>query len=129
MHPARRRCWAAAFDAVGLAKFTLDLTATGSGSAVIVNGLEVTEFVRSVAVRASHGDVTTLMLDVAGDGIIAGEGVVEVRNVEGLQDAAAIVRSMDADQMQAQASGRADLGTSYTKALLALVAETLELGQ
>lgn len=116
-------------DGVGLAKFTLDLDAAGSDATVVVNGYEVSDVVRSVAVRSQPGDVTTLMLDVMGDGVVTGEGVVEVRNVEGLTDAAAIVRSIDADQLAAQAQGQADMGSSYTKVVLGLVADLLETGQ
>ncbi|MBO0863452.1 MAG: hypothetical protein J2P16_00060 [Mycobacterium sp.] len=114
---------------MGLATFSLDLTPAFTGSKVVVNGQPLPDTVRALAVRAGAGDVTTLTVELIGDATLTGEGIVEVSHADDLRDAAAIVRSIDPDQLAAEAQGQADMGSSFTKVVLELVADLLESGQ
>lgn len=60
------------------AKFEVELTPIGRGGKVIVNGEDVSNQTSGVAVFSKVGEVTTLQVMTYAEGVVKGEGVVEV---------------------------------------------------
>lgn len=108
---------------MGLARFTARLD--GPTLDIAVNDEPVPN-VRGVALQAARGQVPRLILELDADGVLEGEGVVEVRREADAGDAtqgqlvAAWLANIDAEALSKAAFERMDWGESTDPVVQAL---------
>jgi hypothetical protein len=115
---------------MSFSKFEIEVTPVANhGSKVVVDGVDVTNHVKALALFAHVGEPTTLQLHTYSEGRITGEGVVEVL-VENGQTAAVWLRQVDRKAVDERAMKRGGWGDSSTltdnviEVLLEMLSET-----
>lgn len=99
---------------MAMAKFRLNLTPAGIGSTVEINGVDQADHVRALALRSQHKEITTLTLELIGEAVVEGEGIVEVARQPNDEDLRGYLlewlSEVDADQITGEL---ADAPMSY----------------
>jgi hypothetical protein len=111
---------------VGLARFELNLTP--GDEKVVIDGVDVSHEVTAVHLQAAAGTgrVPLLVLELAGTGTVAGEGLLEVtRQLPDGEAVATFLEALDAETLEKEVTAGLGWGaeSNYTRALLARLAE------
>lgn len=109
------------------AKFVIVSGALGLDQ-LLIDGTDVTDQVQAVQVQTRPGQPTALMVHLAADGSITGEGIVYIQPERADGGAVArMVRSLDPKEIDAKAMERLDWGSegTLTAIVLEVIAEKL----
>lgn len=99
------------------------ITARPLGATIVVNGDDVTHKIGVAELRVANGQPTVLTLHQHGDGIIEGEGIVQIVN-PAQADADVIcefLAGIDPDQLDSDALSNADASTNLTAVMLKIL--------
>lgn len=111
---------------MGLQHFEINLQPTGAGSQVIVEGKDRSEEVIGLQINMRMGELTTLLLELAGGGTVTGTG--EVQNID-LPDAAVAVGMLNPEEVEQRTMQKLDWGDgegSMVPLLLQTIVEMLD---
>lgn len=97
------------------AKFELTVTPVSNhgGSKVVVNEVDITSQTKAIALFAQAGHPTTLQVHTYAEGVVTGEGIVEI-HVEGKDGIAAWLRQVNRASVDARALNRGGWGDDST---------------
>lgn len=107
--------------------FRLALDAVGASS-IEIDGQDVADQVHTVELVASVGSATTLILHRHADGVIEGEGIVQVAGPMSPRTAADAVRVLDPERVHKRAMAGLGMEGDVAVSYLAVIAAMIEGG-
>lgn len=112
---------------MSFAKFNIKVGAIGRGSEVTVNEVDVTQNLNAFALFASASDPTILQLFTYGEGVVEGEGIVEIHRDDrkSLGEFLRQVNPKTVDERALNRSGWGDNAT-LTEHVIAVLLEMLD---
>jgi hypothetical protein len=108
-----------------MSRFEINLQPNGIRCSYVVDGQDRSEEVIGCQINARMGELTTVMLELAGSGKVTGTGHIENLNAG---DAAVQVGMLDPSEVEKRALASMEWGDSgsMTQALLATIVEMLD---
>jgi hypothetical protein len=111
---------------MALQKFEMNLQPDGRGSQVLVDGIDRSSEVIGLQINCRLGELTTVLLELAGNAIVTGTG--EIENIN-LPDAAVAVGLLDPEEVERRSLQKLDWGDgegSMVPVLLQTIVEMLD---
>ena len=116
-------------ESTDLARYSLTAYVGNAGApTVIVNGTEVPG-VAAASCYTARGEIPRLVLDIAGDVTIEGDGIVHTTMPADGDELAAWLENIDPDELSSAALANTSMGTSPGQAMLAQLVKMARAGQ
>lgn len=112
-----------------MSRFEVNMQPHGVGNKIVVNGQDISDKVIGCQVTTRMGELTTILIELAGNGVVTGTGMVE--NID-MPDAAVAVGMLDAEEVETRTLQKLDWGDgegNMTVMLLQTIVEMLDEAQ
>lgn len=109
-----------------MTRFEVNMQPHGIGNQILLNGDDISERVVGCQITSRMGELTTILIELAGSGRVTGTGHVE--NLD-LPDAAVAVGMLDPEEVEHRTLQKLDWGDgqgNMTQMLLATIVEMLD---
>lgn len=109
-----------------MTRFEVNMQPHGMGNQILLNGENISDKVIGCQITTRMGELTTILIELAGSGKVTGTGHVE--NID-LPDAAVAVGMLDAEEVETRTLQKLDWGDgegNMTTMLLQTIVEMLD---
>lgn len=109
-----------------MTRFEVNMQPHGMGNQILLNGENISDRVIGCQITTRMGELTTILIELAGSGKVTGTGHVE--NID-LPDAAVAVGMLDAEEVETRTLQKLDWGDgegNMTTMLLQTIVEMLD---
>ena len=109
-----------------MTRFEVNMQPHGLGNQVMLNGDDVSDKVIGCQITTRMGELTTVLIELAGSGKVTGTGYIE--NID-LPDAAVAISMLDAGEVEQRALQKLDWGEgdgNMTQVLIETIVEMLD---